>query len=81
MLTLERSVQPIEGAATRGCILPVLDIISVVDGGHNSKDKIDFLKEKISATGIGTHQKSLEYTFVYCDGPMSKRHKVMYVMT
>ena len=72
-------VQLIQGVPTVGAIQPMVDAVFAADRGYNSKETIDFINEKLGATGLGTHKRSLDYPFVFGDGPITKRHKGMRV--
>jgi len=71
----ERLVQLIQGVPTRGAIAPMTDAVFAADRGYNAKETITFLNERLCATGLGTHKRSLDYPFVFGEGPISKKHK------
>ena len=60
----ERLTQLIQGAATPGRLRPMPDAVFAADRGYNSKETISFINERLGATGIGTHKRSLDYPFV-----------------
>lgn len=49
------------------------------DRGYNSKETISFLNDKLGATALGMHKQSMDYTFVFGDSRIRKRHKGMVV--
>ena len=55
------------------------DTVFAADRGYNSKETISFTNERLGATGIGTHKRSLDYPFVFGNGPITKRHKGKFV--
>ena len=55
------------------------DAVFATDRGYNSKETISFINERLGATGIGTHKRSLDYPFVFGNGPINKRHKGKFV--
>ena len=75
----ERLVQLIQGAATPGSLTPMTDAVFAADRGYNSTETIQLINERLGATAIGSHKRSLDYPFVFGDGPISKKHKGMIV--
>ena len=67
----------VQGAPGRGAIAPMTDAISAADRGYNAKETISFINETLGATGPGTHKRSLDFPYVFGDGPGAKRHKGM----
>lgn len=72
----ERLFKLIQGAATPGSLTPMADAVLAADGGYNSTETIELINERLGATAIGTHKRSLDYTFKFGDGP-TKTHKRM----
>ena len=75
----ERLVQLIQGAATTGSLRPMTDAIFAADRGYNARETIKFINERLGAIGIGTHKRSLDFPFVFREGPIRKKHKGMAV--
>ena len=73
----ERLVRLVQGAPTRGAIAPMADAIFAADRGYNVKETISFINETLGATGLGTHKRSLDFPYVFGNGPIAKRHKGM----
>ena len=75
----ERLVQLIQGAASPGSLTPMTDAVFAADRSYNSTETIQLINERLGATAIGTRKRSLDYPFVFGDGPISKTHKGMIV--
>ena len=74
-----RLVQIIQGNPTEGSLKPMDDAIFASDRGYNAKETIRFLCEKLKASAIGTHKRSLDFPFVFGEGNISKKHKGMVI--
>ena len=58
---------------------PMADAIFASDRDDNAKETIWFLYEKLKASAIGTHKRSLDFPFVFSEGKISKKHKGMVI--
>lgn len=47
--------------------------------GCNSEETVQFINERLGATGLGTHIISVDYPFMFVNGARSRRHKGMRV--
>ena len=74
-----RLVQMIQGNPTEGSLRPMADAIFASDRGYNEKGTIRFLCQKLNASAIRTHNRSLGITFVFGEGRISKKHKGMVI--
>ena len=74
-----RVVQLNQGGATPRSITPMCNAIFASDRRYISRETILFISEHLGATGISTHKRSLDYTFVFGDGLMRKRQKGMVI--
>eukprot|EP00178_Gracilaria_changii_P016681 TRINITY_DN479_c3_g1_i11.p1 TRINITY_DN479_c3_g1~~TRINITY_DN479_c3_g1_i11.p1 ORF type:complete len:1373 (+),score=138.00 TRINITY_DN479_c3_g1_i11:3191-7309(+) len=75
----QRLVQLVQGTATPGSIMPMTDAVFAADRGYNSQETVNFVTDRLGATGIGTHKRSLDYPFVFGEGKVRNRHKGMVV--
>ena len=55
------------------------DAIFATDRGYNCKQSIEFVSNKLGSTCFGNHKRSLDFPFVFGEGPIRKRHKGMVV--
>ena len=67
------------GAPTQGAFIPMADAIFAADRGYNCKQSIEFVSNKLGSSCFGTHKRSLDFPFVFGEGPIRKRHKGMVV--
>lgn len=72
-------MQLIQVAATPGSLRPMTDAMFAADRGYNAMETINFSNESLGATDIGTQMRSLDFPFVFGEGPIRRRHKRMTV--
>ena len=69
----------LQGAPTQGALIPMADAIFATDQGYNCKQSIEFVSNKPGSTCFGTQNRSLDFGFVFSEGPIRKRYKGMVV--
>ena len=67
----------VQGAPTRRAIAPMADAIFAADRGYNAKETISFINETLGATGLRNHKRSEYFSYIFGNGFVAKRHRVM----
>ena len=68
-------VQLLQGVPTIGAVKEMPDAIFASDRGYNGTRIMQLINERLGATSLGTHKRTLDYPFVFGHGRISKRHK------
>ena len=74
-----RLAQVVQGPPTKGALVPMPDAKFASDRGYNRAQSTKFVSTMHGATTIGTHKRSYDFPFVFGNGPIRKKRKVMVV--
>ena len=73
--TWVRINQLIQNKPTLGSLEPLPNVVFAADRGYNVGETIKLVSEVLNADLIGTHKRSLDFPFVFGEGPIRRRHK------